>query len=136
MGAISLVEFMREGGWGMWPTLVLGVAALGTSTAYAANPARRLLSRAVTLAVACLVTMTIALMSHVDAVLRFVADPANVPDAEVDSTLRIGLLEASGPGMLGVVFLLLIGFALVVGLLRREGVTPKVVLAEGVGPSL
>jgi hypothetical protein len=136
MGAISLVEFMREGGWGMWPTLVLGVAALGTSTAFAAKPVRRRLSRAVTLAVACLVTMTIALMSNVDAVLRFVTDPANVPDAEVHDTLRAGLLEASRPGMVGVVLLLMIGFALVVGILRREALAPKAALAEGNARSL
>ncbi len=130
MGAISLVEFMREGGWGMWPTLILGVAALGTSVGYAAKPVRRWLSRAAALAIACLVAMSIALMSNVDAVLRFVADPANVPDAQVHETLRAGLLEASRPGMLGAVLLLPIGFALVVGLLRREQGAPRPALAE------
>jgi len=32
MATFSFVEFMREGGWGMWPVLILGLVGLASST--------------------------------------------------------------------------------------------------------
>jgi hypothetical protein len=125
MGSFSLVQFMGEGGWGMWPTLVLGAGALGASVRYAVSPDRRRLAFAATLGVSCLVMMAFALMTNVSAVLTFVQDPARVPDAEVERTLLQGMLEASRPGALGGAFLALVSLVLPVGIVRSQIAPPK-----------
>jgi len=120
MGGFSLVQFMCEGGWGMWPTLALGAGALGAAVRYAAQPDQRRLAFAATLGVACLVVMAFALMTNVSAVLTFVQDPARVPDGEVERTLLAGLLEASRPGALGGALLALVSIVLPIGILRGQ----------------
>ena len=40
MPTFSFGEFMREGGWGMWPVLLLGLVALASATRYALRPER------------------------------------------------------------------------------------------------
>jgi len=114
----TLLGIMRQGGFGMWPTLLLGVAALSVSVCYAMRLDKRHLKRATWLGVACLVVVTFSVMSNVDAALRYVTDDSRVPNAAIHQTLRDGLLEASLPGVLGGIFLVLSGFSLLSGLLR------------------
>ena len=40
MTTFSFGEFMREGGWGMWPVMMLGLLALASATRYVLRPER------------------------------------------------------------------------------------------------
>ena len=44
----SFGDFMKEGGWGMWPVMLLGLVALASPTPYSIRP-QRLLHRNVAL---------------------------------------------------------------------------------------
>jgi len=116
----TLWLIFAEGGMGMWPTLVLGVGAIGGALRYARRGDKKSLRFAGGLAVACAVVMTFAVMTNVDAVLRFVADDSRVSDADFKAVLWQGLGEASLPGVLGVVLLALSSAALVVGYALRS----------------
>ena len=84
MATFSFGEFMREGGWGMWPVLLLGLVALASSIRYAA-PARTAVPplRGAAVADACWSSVVHASVTDVAAVFRYFEDPARAPDGQI-----------------------------------------------------
>ena len=64
MPTFSFVEFMREGGWGMWPVLILGLVGLATSVRYAVRPERYCLRFIAVLWVTLVVAVTHATVTR------------------------------------------------------------------------
>lgn len=120
MSNFSLVQFMSEGGFGMYPVLVVGFATLGASARYASSPARSRLPFIAALAGTTLISMFLGVWTNVGAVMSFLEDPARVPDAEVSRTLFQGLKEAGRPGTLGGALLTLAAIAICVGVSRQS----------------
>ena len=107
MGTFSFVEFMREGGRGMWPILLLGLVTLASSIRYMARPERYCMPFIASLWAALLVVVVHATISDVAAVLSHLADPARTPEGQVARFLFEGLKESTRPAGLGGIFLTL-----------------------------
>jgi hypothetical protein len=107
MGTFSFAEFMREGGWGMWPILLLGLVTLASSIRYLTRPERYSLPFIGALWVALLAAVVHATVSDVAAVFSYLQDPARAPDGEMARLLVGGLKESTRPAGLGGIFLTL-----------------------------
>jgi hypothetical protein len=118
MGGFSFMEFIREGGWGMWPVLLFGSIAVGAAVRYAIRPSPRALAFTAAMWLTCFVSIGHGMLTNVAAVFSYLEDSARAPDAQFWRILMTGLKEASRPGALGGVFLTLAPLCIAVGLLR------------------
>jgi hypothetical protein len=93
-----MVRFFIEGGWGMYPVLVLGLILVWSSGRYALDlePAR--LRFIVAMSVALLVTMAHATWTCFAAVFQYLHRSSTEPFAQ---TLMTGLMESTRPATLG-----------------------------------
>ena len=119
MSNFSFVEFMREGGGGMWPVLLLGIVALASATRYAARPERLCLRFISILWVTLLVVIVHASITDVAAVFHYLEDPARAPDGQMARLLVTGLKESTRPAALGGIFLTLVPLLAAVGVYRE-----------------
>jgi hypothetical protein len=62
---MTLFERFRDGGWGMYPTLVLGILLLGVAVKYASSPDSRYLPLLVALNVATLASGALGFVTGV-----------------------------------------------------------------------
>jgi hypothetical protein len=126
MSAPSFGGFMREGGWGMWPILVIGLAALASGVRYAARPEAPWLRFAAALWLTLLVAIVHATVTDVAAVFRYFEDPGRAPDWQIARTLLIGLKESTRPAALGGIFLTLVPLLAAVGFYREAASRSRV----------
>ena len=125
MSAPSFGQFMREGGWGMWPILVLGLVALASAARYAARPEPFCLRFVVALWSTLLVVVVHATVTDLAAVFRYFEDPARAPDSEIARTLLVGLKESTRPAALGGIFLTLVPLLAAAGIYREWATRPR-----------
>jgi len=125
MSGFSLVQFMCEGGFGMWMVLGAGSAALGAAVRYAVAPDRGKLAFTAALSMTTVIATIAGVWTNVGAVMSFLEDPARVPDAEVTRVLFTGLKEAGRPGTLGGLLLTLAAMVVSVGVLRSARLGAK-----------
>jgi hypothetical protein len=113
-----MLQFFREGGWGMYPVLVFGLVMLATAARYAWDfePAR--LRFVVATAMVVIVSMTHAMLTDLAQVLWYVSDAERVPDAELTRTIIVGLMESTRPGGLGGALLALALVLVAIGVYR------------------
>jgi hypothetical protein len=126
MENFSFGEFMREGGWGMWRVVLLGLGALASATRYAVRPERLCLRFVAILWLTLLVVIVHACVTDVAAVLRYLEDPARAPDGQFARLLVTGLKESTRPAAVGGVFLTLVPLLAAVGVYREYGRDPSV----------
>jgi hypothetical protein len=119
MSAPGFGQFMREGGWGMWPVLILGLVALASAARYAARPEPFCLRFVVALWLTLVVAVLHATVTDLAAVFRYFEDPARAPDSEMARTLLIGLKESTRPAALGGIFLTLVPLLAAAGIYRE-----------------
>jgi|GEM_PF-527619 len=124
MATFSFVGFMREGGWGMWPVLILGLVGLASSTRYAIRPERYCLRFIAVLWVTLAVAVTHATVTDVAAVFAYLEDPARAPDGQMARLLVTGLKESSRPAALGGIFLTLMPLLAAAGIYRESTTAP------------
>ena len=117
----SIAMFMREGGWGMWPILLLGVLSLVSAWRYAAQPGAHKVGFLVALWVALVSVVVHAVLTDLAAVFRHVSE--EVSDADLTRVLLIGLKESTRPAALGAFFLTLLPLFIAVGLWRARPAT-------------
>jgi len=115
----SFGDFMHEGGWGMWPVLLLGLVALASATRYAIRPERLCLRFVAVLWVTLLAAVVHATVTDLAAVFRYFEDPARAPDSQIARILLTGLKESSRPAALGGIFLTLVPLLAAVGIYRE-----------------
>jgi hypothetical protein len=118
MDTFSFSEFMREGGWGMWPILLLGVVAVGAAGRYAARPERNTLGFVAALWLTLAATVAHATLTDVAAVFHYFQDEARSPNEQFARLLVVGLKESTRPFALGGVFLTLVPLLVAVGISR------------------
>lgn len=121
----SFGEFMREGGWGMWPVLLLGLVALAGATRYAVRPEPPRLRFLALLWLTLLIAVVHATVTDLAAVFRYFEDPVRAPDAQMARTLLVGLKESSRPAALGGIFLTLVPLLAAVGVYREYGLEKR-----------
>jgi hypothetical protein len=119
METFSFTEFMMEGGWGMWPVLVLGLVMLASSVRYMASPERFCLPFIAALWVTLVVTVVHATVTDVAAVLHHLEEPSRAPDGLVARMLMMGLKESTRPAALGGIFLTLAPLFVAGGIYRE-----------------
>jgi len=125
MGNFSFGEFMREGGWGMWPAMLLGLVAVASATRYAVRPERLCLRFVAILWLTLLVVIVHATITDVAAVFRYLEDPARAPDGQFARLLVTGLKESTRPAAVGGIFLTLVPLLAAVGVYREYGRGPS-----------
>ena len=119
MASFSFVEFTREGGWGMWPVLLIGLLALASATRYALRPERLCLRFVGLLWLTLLVAVVHASVTDVAAVFRYFEDPVRAPDNQIVRLLFTGLKESTRPAALGGIFLTLVPLLAAAGVYRE-----------------
>jgi hypothetical protein len=115
----SFGEFMREGGWGMWPVLLLGLVSLASATRYAIRPERLCLRFVAVLWVTLLAAVVHATVTDLAAVFRYFEDPVRAPDSQIVRLLLTGLKESTRPAALGGIFLTLVPLLAATGVYRE-----------------
>ena len=119
MGTFSFVEFMREGGWGMWPVLLIGLVSLAAAIRYAVRPERLHFRFAAALWLTLLVAVAHASLTDVAAVLGYFDDPGRATDSQIPRLIIMGLKESTRPAALGGIFLTLVPLLAAVGIYRE-----------------
>lgn len=113
-----MLDFFREGGWGMYPVLIFGLLLLGTSARYAwdGEPAR--LRFAIALCALLVVASLHAMLLDVAQVLWYVQSPERVADDDLVRVVFTGLMESTRPGALGGALLTLALVLVAIGVYR------------------
>jgi hypothetical protein len=122
-----MVEFMREGGWGMWLVLALGAATLVTAILFAREPDERRMALIRGLTAACSFSILTALASNLATVMHHVPQDPELSSA-LSRVTMIGIGESLAPVILGSAFLTLSWIVTAVGM-RRLGERLAQVLA-------
>jgi hypothetical protein len=115
-----MMEFFKEGGWGMWPILVLGLITVGAAARFASKPERRQIGFLAAMALATLTSVFHATWTDIGAVCRGLADEKFVAEADMSRVLAEGLKECTRPGAMGGAFLTLAAILVAVGMLRID----------------
>lgn len=93
-----MIAFFVEGGWGMFPVLVLGLVLVWAAVRYTIDCEPVRLRFITMLSLALVVTALHATWTCLAAVFRFLQ---TVPDAQFRTTLMTGLTESTRPATLG-----------------------------------
>jgi hypothetical protein len=107
---MAMPEFFLEGGWGMYPVLVLSVILVGSAGRYAFDGEPVRLRFVGVLSLTLLAFIGTALTADVAKVFWYLESPDRVADAMFLRILVEGLKESSRPALLG---LPLLGLALI-----------------------
>jgi hypothetical protein len=113
---MDLWMLFEEGGWGMYPTLVLGLVTLVASARFAWMPHRTRLAFVIGMWASTLAQIAHSTLTDLAAVFRALANQP-VPDPRI---LLEGLKECTRPGILGGVFLVLALVLVSIGLQRTS----------------
>jgi hypothetical protein len=111
-------EFFMEGGWGMYPVLVLGGILVVSAARYAMDGEPVRLRFVVALCLSLVASIATACTADVAKVFFYLESPDRVPDALFLRILAEGLKESSRPAMLGLPLLGLALIAVSIGLYR------------------
>jgi hypothetical protein len=115
----DLLEFFRDGGWGMYPTAIFGVVLLVASVRFAWTPERRHLGFIFGMWATTLVQILHATWTDFAAVAHALQS-GEIPDHELTRTFFEGFKESTRPGMFGGVFLVLALLFVSIGLHRAS----------------
>ena len=114
------MQFMIEGGFGMWPVLVFGLVALGAATRYAWKPERPRLGFVVGMVLTVVSATIHATWTDVGAVFRYLESRDRASDADFWRIFMEGMKESTRPGALAGIFVTLALLAISVGLHRES----------------
>jgi hypothetical protein len=103
-------DFFMEGGWAMYPVLILGLVLLGSTARYAFDLETVRLRFIAALSLALVAFIASGLVINTAMVFWYLQSPERVPDAQYLRILAEGLKEASRPANLG---LPMLGLALI-----------------------
>ena len=113
-------QFMKEGGWGMWPVLVLGLVAVAAAVGACVRPRRLSLRFVGLLWLTLAAVMTHAVITDVAAVCRGLSDPPWPGNQDFVRMAFAGLKESSRPAALGGIFLTLVPLIAAIGAYRQS----------------
>ena len=116
-----MIDFFREGGWGMWSILAFGMVTLGAALRFAYAPGRKTLPFIITMSITVFITTAHATWSDLAAVFAALARLSEEGKGadELRMILYEGLKECTRPGCFAGLFLTLSWLLVSVGMLRR-----------------
>ena len=95
-----MLEFFREGGFGMFPVVALGVVMMVAAGRYAADPRIPRLHFVMGVGATLTVAAVGAFITNLAMVMWYLEDRVRAPDAEFARLLVTGLKESSRPAAL------------------------------------
>jgi hypothetical protein len=114
-----MIEFFREGGWGMWLVVALGGATLVTAALFAREPDERRITLLRSLTIASIFSIATAVFSNLATVMHTVPNrPEWAEGGRVHLVVMIGIGESLAPAILGGSFLTLAWLVAAVGVRR------------------
>lgn len=113
-----MLDFFREGGWGMWPILVFGMVTVGAALRFARKPETGQIRFIAAMGLTTLVTTFHATWTDIAAVLGYLGQQEEMAEAQFRQILIVGLKESTRPGTLGGLLLMLACLLVAVGILR------------------
>jgi hypothetical protein len=119
MGHFSFMEFMVEGGWGMWPILLLGMVTLTGAARYGMAPDRGWLRFVAVLWVTLLAAVAHATVTDLAAVCAHFEGTGARSGEPLAPLLLTGLKESTRPAALGGIFLTLVPLLAAIGMYRE-----------------
>jgi hypothetical protein len=111
----SLIEHFREGGWGMFPTLLFGAVLLIVALRYARSPEKRLVPLLLGLGT---LTMSAGALGFVSGLITTCACIAQVQAAETTTIALQGLGESLNNVAFALLFVVVAAIASSVGALK------------------
>ncbi|HEY0712020.1 MAG TPA: hypothetical protein VGF45_05065 [Polyangia bacterium] len=114
------MQFMTEGGFAMWPILLVGLIGFCGGLRFAIAPEPRWLAFTLAMWVTLLTTVAHATLLDVGAVMTALQNEARYPDPILVRSLFAGLKEATRPAALGGTFLSVIALVVSVGVFRKR----------------
>lgn len=103
-----MLDFMRAGGFGMWPVLVLGCAAIAVATRNAMHSPGASLRRLLAISIATVFAMGMAAASDLAAVMSKVPNhPEWAQSPNLHLVVMVGLGESMSPLIFGCLLLTL-----------------------------
>jgi Na+/H+ antiporter NhaC len=115
-----MLDFFKEGGWGMWAILVFGLITLGAAIRFAARPERRQMGFLGAMSLTTVIATLNATWTDFGAVFNALSDEKRVPDADLTRTMWEGLKESTRPGAFGGGLLTIACLLFAVGVLRMN----------------
>jgi len=114
------MQFMIEGGFGMWPVLVFGLFALGAAGRYAWRPQKGRLGFVAGMLITTLSAVVHATWTDVGSVFHYLESVDRASDAQFSRILMEGLKESTRPGALGGMLITLALLVVSIGLHRAH----------------
>jgi hypothetical protein len=119
-----MVDFFKEGGWGMWAILFIGIVLLGAAGWFAARPQRRRIGFLAGMTASLMFAMLYAVSTDLGTVFGAVAKLyAKIPREEVVPILLQGLKESSRPFTFGTMILTVAALLFAAGMARMGPLT-------------
>ena len=120
-----MIEFFREGGWGMWFVLIFGLTALGAALAFAARPDVRRVATIRDLTYATVFSTAAGIAAGFAAVGSHVPmNPEWANSPKIHLIVMKGISESLASGILGFTILALTWMVMAVGHRRLGRETP------------
>jgi hypothetical protein len=113
-----MIEFFKEGGWGMWAILVFGLVAIGAAIRFAARPARQQMGFLGAMSLTTVLATLNATWTDFGAVFAALSDEKRIADAQMTRIMWEGFKECTRPGAFGLGLLTIVSLLFAVGLLR------------------
>jgi hypothetical protein len=117
-----MVEFFRNGGFGMFPVLVLGMLTLAAGGHFAMRAERKTRNFVDVMVKVVLFSACAGLLTNLAATFDYLAHK-DVPADKFSTTLAEGLYESLGPAIMGSAFLALTFLFVAIGQRRLDART-------------
>jgi len=115
----AMIAIFRDGGWGMWAILFVGLLLIVEAARFAHRPDPKRLGFMGMLALSTVTASVCTTLMDVSQVFSVLAREDKVPDAQVIRILLEGMKECLSPGMFGAAILTITGLLVAAGMLRR-----------------
>lgn len=124
-----MLEQFRDGGWGMWPTLLFGLVLLAASLRYAYRPEGRLVPLLASLGLLTLFSGCLGFVTGIITTMKFVAQVK----PEERYVALVGLGESLNNVSLALILCVLATLAVVIGAWRLARAAPGAQLSGARG---
>lgn len=114
----AMIDFFKDGGWGMWAILFVGVLLLVSSGRFAHKPEPRRLGLICILALSTLFSMLHTTLLDLGTVFGAVAHEG-IPEQQLLRMFLQGMKECTRPGVFGAMILTVASLLVAVGMSRR-----------------
>ena len=114
-----MIAIFRDGGWGMWAILFVGLLLIVDAARFAHKPAPERLGFLRMLALSTISASVCTTLMDVAKVFSVLAREDKIPDGQIVRVLFEGIKECLSPGMFGAAILTITALLVAVGILRR-----------------